>query len=258
MEAEVVAAKMASLRAADWPGAQVSELEVDWSRVTSALSKLQQQLQRRLLDEWPPVQLLPGLQVWFRGLETRLVHQKETVSRAENAAQLTHVLQNYQVLSVTPDLSQNCGTSGTEWRPSVLSGFGVALFCWVLHIKAVCQGLKGALSKAQTLLELLCQTGPELEGEDAGTISDQRTVFAEQVGELRRQRQLLLADVGTQVCPSAFNEAGPSVRAPILPRFWFWFCPRRSMTLSRCRENVPRERRDYSSSEVGQRSSSSG
>lgn len=107
MEADAVAVKMASLRAADWPRAQVSELEVDWSRVTSALSNLQEQLQRRLLDEWPPLQLLLGLQVWFQELETRLRHEKETVSKAENAAQLTDVLQNYQVFSAIPDLSQN-------------------------------------------------------------------------------------------------------------------------------------------------------
>lgn len=97
MEAEAVAAKMASLRAADWLRAQVSELEVDWSRVTSALSKLQELLQRRLLDEWPPVKLLPGLQLWFQGLETRLIQEKETVCKAENAAQLANVLQKYQV-----------------------------------------------------------------------------------------------------------------------------------------------------------------
>lgn len=148
MEAGAVAAKVASLRAADWPRARLSELEVDWSRVTSARSKLQEQLQRRLLDEWPPVQLVPGLQVWFQGLEARLIHQKETVSKAENAAQLTDVLHNYQVLSVIPDLSQNlrprtCSRDTRTVASSVLSGFVVALFVLRSLYKSCFSGVKG-------------------------------------------------------------------------------------------------------------------
>lgn len=267
MEADAVAGKMASLRAADWPRAQVSELEVDWSRVTSALSKLQEQLQRRLLDEWPPVKLVPGLQVWFQELETRLSREKETVSKAESAAQMTDVLQNYQVFSVIPDLSQNlrpttCSSVEHQRQscPSLLSGFVVALFCCVLDIKAVFQGLKGAMTNAQTLLEFLCQTGPQLVPEDTETISDRKTLFAEQMGELRRQCELLLTDVRTQVCSSAFNETEPSFNTSIGPRILprLWFCPRRSMTLSRCTENARRERRDYSTSVVGWRSRSTG
>lgn len=180
VEAEAVAVKMASLRAADWLRARVSELEVDWSRVNSALSKLQELLQQRLLDRWPPVRILPDLQAWFQGLETRLIHDKETPAEAENAARLVDVLQNYQVcLAVT-----NPGSV-----PDTLS----------TYLSSVFQGLKVAMTNAQILLEFLSQPGPQLVGEDAEVALYQRTVFAEQIGDLRLRCQLLLTDVGTQV-----------------------------------------------------------
>lgn len=98
METEAVAVEMASLRAANWLGARLAELEVGWGQVTSALSHLQE----RLLAAWPPAKLLPNLQLWFQGLESRLSHEKETVARAKNAAQLAGALQTCQVFpSVT-------------------------------------------------------------------------------------------------------------------------------------------------------------
>lgn len=90
---------MASLRAADWLRAQPAELEAGWRWVTSAMSRLQERLQQRLLAAWPPAELLPDLQVWFQELETRLTREKETISGAQNAAQLAGALQNCQVSS---------------------------------------------------------------------------------------------------------------------------------------------------------------
>lgn len=94
METGAVAVEMESLRAADWLRAQVAELEVAWSQVTSALSQLQDQLQRRLPEARPPVRLLQDLQVWFQEQEARLVRVGETAAEATSAARL-----GYKVLS---------------------------------------------------------------------------------------------------------------------------------------------------------------
>lgn len=89
METGAVAVEMASLRAADWLRAQVADLEVTWSQVTSALSQLQDQLQRCLLAAWPPVRLLQDLQIWFQEQEARLVREGETAAEAASAARLS-------------------------------------------------------------------------------------------------------------------------------------------------------------------------
>lgn len=99
METEAVAVTMASLSAADWLRARVTELEVGRDQVTSGLSELQERLQQRLLAAWPPATLLPGLQLWFQQLETRLIREKESVAGAKNAAQLAGARQSCQVLS---------------------------------------------------------------------------------------------------------------------------------------------------------------
>lgn len=100
METEAVAVEIASLRAADWPGVPLAELEVGWGQVTSALSHLQE----RLLA-WPSAKLLSDLQLWFQGLERRLSHEKETIARAKNAAQLAGALQTYQVFPAVTSLN---------------------------------------------------------------------------------------------------------------------------------------------------------
>lgn len=69
-----------------------------------------------------------------------------------------------------------------------------------LYIYGVFQGLKIGVTNAQVLLDFLCQTGPRVVGEDAEARRGQHTTFAEEIGDLRLQCQLLLMDMGTQVC----------------------------------------------------------
>lgn len=194
METEAVAVTIASLSSADWLRARVTELEMGWGQVTSALSRLQERLQQRLLLEaWPPAALLPRLQVWFREVETRLLHEEKNLAGAENAAQLTAGLQSCRVYS-----HQSAQRLIQDLSDADFSLSSVAFRGFFTH-KPVFQGLKVAAANAQILLEFLCQTGPQLVGEDAAALTYQNTVFAEEVGDLRLRCQLFLTHLGTQV-----------------------------------------------------------
>ncbi|XP_044232894.1 nesprin-2-like isoform X4 [Thunnus albacares] len=94
------ATQLRHLREADCPRlrAQLAQLEVSWSQLTSDLSKIQDRLQQHLLSAWPPVQLLSDLEDWLKKLEARLSREKETVVKAKNAAQITESQQHYQEL----------------------------------------------------------------------------------------------------------------------------------------------------------------
>ncbi|XP_022621783.1 nesprin-1-like [Seriola dumerili] len=92
------ATQLLHLREADCPGlrAQIAQLEVRWSQLTSEVSRLQEQLHQKLLAGWPPVELLCDLEDWLKKLETRLSQEKETVLKAKDAAQITEVLLHYK------------------------------------------------------------------------------------------------------------------------------------------------------------------
>ncbi|TKS76359.1 Nesprin-2 KASH domain-containing protein 2 [Collichthys lucidus] len=96
----MVATRLLHLRDADCPGlrAQLAQLEVDWSQLTSDLSKIQDRLQQRLLAAWPPVKLLSDLEDWLEKLETRLSLEKETFLKAKDAARMAEILQHCQEL----------------------------------------------------------------------------------------------------------------------------------------------------------------
>ncbi|KAI3364132.1 hypothetical protein L3Q82_010949, partial [Scortum barcoo] len=110
METEAMSAQRASvsrevthllhLKEADCPGlrAQLDQLEVSWSQLDSDLSKIQDRLQQRLLAAWPPVTLLSDLEDWLKKIEARLNHEKETILKAKDAAQITETLKNYEGL----------------------------------------------------------------------------------------------------------------------------------------------------------------
>ncbi|GLD49701.1 nesprin-2-like protein [Lates japonicus] len=94
------ATQLLHLREADCPRlrAQIAQLEVNWTQHTSDLSKIQDQLHQRLLDGWPPVELLSDLEDWLKKQEARLIQEKETLLKAKDAAQITDVLQHYREL----------------------------------------------------------------------------------------------------------------------------------------------------------------
>lgn len=94
------ASQLLHLTEGDCPGlrAQLAQLEVDWGRLTSELSKTRERLQQRLLAAWPPGKLLSDLEDWLKKLETRLNQEKETVLKIKDAAQITESLQQYQEL----------------------------------------------------------------------------------------------------------------------------------------------------------------
>ncbi|XP_073348713.1 LOW QUALITY PROTEIN: nesprin-2a [Pagrus major] len=108
METEAISVKRASvsreatrllhLREADCPRlrSQLTQLEVKWSRLTPDLTKIQEQLQQRLLAAWPPVTLLSDLEDWLKKLETRLSTEKEAALKAKDDAQIIKILQNYK------------------------------------------------------------------------------------------------------------------------------------------------------------------
>lgn len=128
------------------------------------------------------------------------------------------------------------------------------------------QGLKVAVANAQILLDFLCQTGPQLVGEDAAALSSQNTLFAEKVGDLRLRCRLLLTDLGTQVCSPALIRAGPSrsgrsfkcTHQTLLDLPGLCFCPGRWRKPSRCVESAQRERRGCDVSALGRRSGNIG
>ncbi|XP_010768612.1 nesprin-2-like, partial [Notothenia coriiceps] len=110
MEIEAVSVQRASaarranqllhLREADCPGlrAQLTQLEGSWSQLTSDLSKIQDRLQQRLLAAWPPVELLSDLEDRLKKLQAQTDQERETVAKAEDAAQITKILHQYREL----------------------------------------------------------------------------------------------------------------------------------------------------------------
>ncbi|CAJ1078355.1 LOW QUALITY PROTEIN: nesprin-2 [Xyrichtys novacula] len=94
------ASQLFHLRETDCPRlrAQLSQMGVTWSQLTSDLSKIQDKLQQCLLSAWPPLKLLCDLDDWLQKQEARLNQKKEAVLKAEDAAQITEVLQQYQEL----------------------------------------------------------------------------------------------------------------------------------------------------------------
>ncbi|XP_076023194.1 nesprin-2a [Genypterus blacodes] len=96
--ASKLAALLLRLREADCPGlqAQLAQLEMSWSQLTSDLSKTQERLQPQLLEGWPPLGLLSELEDWLKKLQSRLGEEKEAVTLAQDAAQVMEVLQHYQ------------------------------------------------------------------------------------------------------------------------------------------------------------------
>ncbi|XP_042359998.1 LOW QUALITY PROTEIN: nesprin-1-like [Plectropomus leopardus] len=138
------ATQLLHLREADCPRlrAHLAQLEASWSQLTSDLSKIQDQLQQRLMTAWPPVKLLSDLEDWLKKTEARLNQEKEMILKAKDAAQITDILQHYQEL-------------------------------------------KAGMAKAQLLLDFLSQSGPQVVGEDVRALHSKRTVFAEELGDLR-------------------------------------------------------------------------
>lgn len=240
MEAEAAAAKMESLRAADWLRARVSELEVDWIRVNSALSKLQELLQQRLLDRWPPVQIFSDLQVWFQGLENRLIQEKETAAKAENAPRLAEVLQNYQVcLAVTnpgsvPDtvhVPEFCfpGVKGGNDQRADLTG--VPEPGWASAGGRGCGGRpipKDSSCGADWGSETAVSAPPDRRGDS---------------GELRLKWNRPCLCWSLERCLHRYSR--PSR---------LWLCARRLVKRSRCAGSAQRERRHYGASAVGRKS----
>ncbi|KAJ0061043.1 hypothetical protein NL108_004759 [Boleophthalmus pectinirostris] len=110
---------------------QLTNLETQWSQLTSALCKTQEQLQQHLLKRWPPDDMLSALEDWLEKKQTHFNEAKE----------------------------KNC-----------------------LH---KLKGLKSGLEQGQLLLDVLCQSGPPLLGDEAITLRSERTMLAEKLGALR-------------------------------------------------------------------------
>ncbi|XP_028252465.1 nesprin-2a isoform X3 [Parambassis ranga] len=94
------ATRLLYLREADCPGlrAELTQLEVSWNQLTSDMSKIQDQLQQRLLAAHPPVELLSDLEDWLKKMDAQLNQEKETVFNAKDAAEISEILQHYQIL----------------------------------------------------------------------------------------------------------------------------------------------------------------
>ncbi|XP_062267756.1 nesprin-1 isoform X1 [Platichthys flesus] len=93
------ATRLLHLSEADCPGlrAQIAQLEVNWSQLTSDLCRIQEQLQQRLLAAWPPVELLSDLESW---LKTKAApnQEKEKDLKVKDAPQISEVLQHRREL----------------------------------------------------------------------------------------------------------------------------------------------------------------
>ncbi|XP_069017780.1 nesprin-2a isoform X4 [Embiotoca jacksoni] len=94
------ATRLLHLREADCPElrTQLTQLENSWNQLTSDLSKTQDHLQQRLVAAQPPAELLPDLQDWLKKMEARLNQEKQRLLKATNAAQISEILQQHQVL----------------------------------------------------------------------------------------------------------------------------------------------------------------
>ncbi|CAM9096806.1 unnamed protein product [Lampetra planeri] len=77
------AARLLHLTEAECPGlrAHLAEMEVNWSRLTSDLSKIQDQLQQKLLLSWPPLELLWDLEECVKEQEEQLKQDRESESK---------------------------------------------------------------------------------------------------------------------------------------------------------------------------------
>ncbi|KAM9703427.1 nesprin-2-like [Menidia menidia] len=94
------AARLLYLTEADCPAlrSRLTQLEDSWSQLTSDLSEVQDRLQQRLLAAQQPLKLISEMESWLKKTEARLSQEKEQVLEAKNGAQVTEVLQHYQVL----------------------------------------------------------------------------------------------------------------------------------------------------------------
>ncbi|KAM9840411.1 nesprin-2-like [Aulostomus maculatus] len=95
------AAQLFHLREAECPSLRMhlAQLEVSWSKLTSNVTNVQDQLQQKLLLAWPPAKLLSHLEDWLKKtMEPQLNQEKETVLKAKNAAEITQTLQRYRGL----------------------------------------------------------------------------------------------------------------------------------------------------------------
>ncbi|XP_041660769.1 nesprin-2 [Cheilinus undulatus] len=94
------ASQLLQMREADCPRlrAQLSQLDVNWSQLTTDQSKIHDRLQQHLLAVWPPLNLLCDLEDWLAKQEARLNQETEAVHKAENAAQISEILQHYKEL----------------------------------------------------------------------------------------------------------------------------------------------------------------
>ncbi|XP_039874015.1 nesprin-2 isoform X3 [Simochromis diagramma] len=93
------AAQLLQLREADCPGlrTQLTQLENSWNQLTSDMSKTQDQLQQCLLAAQPSMELLSDLEDWLKQMKNCMNQEKEKVLKASSAAQVTEILQNFQV-----------------------------------------------------------------------------------------------------------------------------------------------------------------
>ncbi|CAB1413948.1 unnamed protein product [Pleuronectes platessa] len=93
------ATRLLHLSEADCPGlrAQIAQLEVNWSQLTSDLCRIQEQLQQRLLAAWPPVELLTDLESWLK-TKAASNQEKEKDLKVKDAPQISEVLQHRREL----------------------------------------------------------------------------------------------------------------------------------------------------------------
>ncbi|XP_034436669.1 nesprin-1-like [Hippoglossus hippoglossus] len=93
------ATRLLHLSEADCPGlrAQIAQLEVNWSQLTSDLCRTQEQLQQRLLSAWPPVELLSDLESWLK-TQAAPSQENEKDLKVKDAPQISEVLQHRRQL----------------------------------------------------------------------------------------------------------------------------------------------------------------
>ncbi|XP_071226495.1 nesprin-2a isoform X1 [Salvelinus alpinus] len=150
------------LKEADAPGLrrQLAQLEQTWTEVTSALPIAQERLHQLLLEKWPPCQVLSGLEAWVKDTEARLEDQGQATIKACHDADQLR------------------------------------------HIIQYYQGCQAGNASGQLTLDFLCQSGPQsvTASDNSGSCSEERTLFAEQMGALNLSWLLLEGKLGSQVC----------------------------------------------------------
>ncbi|CAB1343036.1 unnamed protein product [Coregonus sp. 'balchen'] len=138
---------------------QLAQLEQTWTEVTSALPIAQERLHQLLLERWPPCQVLSGLEAWVKETEARLEEQGQATSKACHDADQLR------------------------------------------HILQYYQGCQAGSASGQLTLDFLCQSGPQsvAASDNSARCSEERTLFAEQMGALNLSWLLLEGKLGSQV-----------------------------------------------------------